>query len=61
MTNEQLGVLLFHLMRQINMETSGVEADFRDRGLTVDEALSAVSGLRGLADVLGRQSAALRG
>lgn len=56
MSNEQLSVLLFHIMRQINEATSVVEQELMRRGCSLSEAERYVINLRGLADVLHRQS-----
>lgn len=57
MTDKQLAVLLFHLMRQVNGCSVKVEHSLLARGATLEESLNdaAVVELRGLADALQRQ------
>jgi hypothetical protein len=59
MTNEQLSVLLFHLVRQINEGTNKVECALVERGYSIEEAAYRVMDLRSLADVLHGQCAEL--
>jgi len=56
MTNEQLSVLLFHIMRQINEATSDVERELMNHGCSLEQAERCVINLRGLAQVLHSQS-----
>lgn len=52
MTNEQLSVLLWQIMRQINSCANGIERVLIERGCSANEADGALISLRGLADSL---------
>lgn len=58
MSDAQLAMLLYHLMRQINQASCRAEESLRARGASVQQALDdpAVVELRALAGVLERQA-----
>jgi hypothetical protein len=51
-TNEQLSVLLFQIMRQINQQAGHIEAALRARGFADGDAATTTLELRGLAESL---------
>jgi hypothetical protein len=61
MTNEQLSVLLFHILRQINEATNDIEVEFGKLSVPLDVIEKKTFNLRTLADVLHQQAGELLG
>lgn len=52
MTNEQLAVFLFHIMRQLNFETGQIWNEVQSNGFTEEQADKLLFGLMNLGRVL---------